>query len=497
MTRRFALLAALVLLAAVPFSGCSRRTTLRPNVPPETTVFVQGAVSAVNHRVHLYWYGSDPDGEVVAYQYRFLNSANAADSQWVRVDCGAGINCTDAIFTLYSPNGITMPTFEVRAIDNTGAIDPTPASENFTFTNNAPIVTLTTRPLAKDTTYASVTVTWAISDPDGDLTKVRYHVWLDGNRSSYDSTLATTFTVPSSRFLQGVPGTYASGRRTLYVEAIDDGGRVGPVDSCNWFVQAPAPMLTAQKKGRVLIVDEVPHNGNSNFNIDSLYLNPIERALRYQYSVLRTEFNPNIFRSAQDVAQTFRQFDAVVWYRGVELTISPTLQAYQDSIVAYVQNGGNLYLEGLYLIAGENSIGSLRSDFVTSALNSSGMYKAFRPSTSDSSVGWGNNSASTYRSSMFEDSLRNSITFPVLSNTGPGIRAFVPRDTSQVALWARIGAISSNAIELPVSMYVRPPGVGGRVFIVTFPLRATSPTAAGARFLSKVLFHPALGMLSP
>ena len=50
------------------------------NLPPETTLFVQGTLDTVNHVVQIYWFGSDPDGEVTGYELRFKNPAAPADT---------------------------------------------------------------------------------------------------------------------------------------------------------------------------------------------------------------------------------------------------------------------------------------------------------------------------------------------------------------------------------------------------------------------------------
>ena len=72
-TRLLALAAVLgaVLLAA----GCGVKGTLVPNGAPETTIFVEGPVDTVNHVVHLRWFGSDPDGHVARFEYRFVYPA--------------------------------------------------------------------------------------------------------------------------------------------------------------------------------------------------------------------------------------------------------------------------------------------------------------------------------------------------------------------------------------------------------------------------------------
>ena len=56
-------------------SCAKKKEVFAPNLPPETLVFVRGSLDTVNHVVRLYWFGSDPDGNVVDYQVRFVGPA--------------------------------------------------------------------------------------------------------------------------------------------------------------------------------------------------------------------------------------------------------------------------------------------------------------------------------------------------------------------------------------------------------------------------------------
>src|SRR5437867_4497718 len=104
-------------LAPLVLLGCAKKKVLAvPNLPPETQLFIQGPVDAVNHYVHLYWFGSDPDGAVVGYELRFKNPEVPADSAWIFT------TRTDSIFAVYTPAGFSAARFEVRAIDDS----PTP-----------------------------------------------------------------------------------------------------------------------------------------------------------------------------------------------------------------------------------------------------------------------------------------------------------------------------------------------------------------------------------
>lgn len=482
----FALLAIGVIAAA----GCGKLSGIvKPNASPHTTLFVQGPVDTVNHRVHLYWFGTDVDGTIAGFEVRLLNPLAPADSSW------RFTTRTDTLLTVFTPTGATTPTFEVRAIDNSGNRDPNPARQLFLFRNRPPLVTLTVKPNApdkSDTTFASVTVGWNVSDPDGDEAQVVYRVWLDGREATPEITTARTFTMPSDRFRVG--GVYASGYRSLYVQGIDDGGMAGSIDSVRWFVRSPVTGTRA----RLLLIDDVPRNTTSNFTIDTLYSNTAVRNLAPdQYSILQLDFNQP-FKSALDMEQTFKLFESVVWYRGSEITTAAVLQNFEDGLGAYLEAGGKFYLDGLYLFSGLNADGALTEDFAREHLNCNGFRKAFVTVTSftDSTIGWANVNNSVFRSTMFADSTRQQL-LPVLSGRAGGFRVFNVRNAAEIAIMAPPGALTpASPDSLPIGVSVAQPH-GGRAVILSVPLGTSTPRNAStsSRFLAKVFAQ--LGLTTP
>ena len=162
--------ALLVAGALLGGAACSpKHNVLRPDLPPETTLFVRDSLLLAGHRVHLYWFGTDPDGDVVGYDMRFISGAGPADPPWERVPCTLPGRCTDSVFTvLTGDSGLVHARFEIRAVDDKGLVDPTPAIQTFALTNLAPGVRITNplryRPdgLQTDSTFASVTLGWEI-----------------------------------------------------------------------------------------------------------------------------------------------------------------------------------------------------------------------------------------------------------------------------------------------------------------------------------------------
>jgi hypothetical protein len=475
------LLALVAALACV--AGCSPKSALVPNLEPETSLFVQGDLDTVNHVVHLYWFGSDVDGEIRGFELRFHNPDAPADTAWRFTER------TDSLFTVYSPTGSVTPLFEVRAIDDEGARDRTPAREDFTFSNQAPSVVIMTGPSITDTTFASATFSWLPSDPDGDISQLQYFVWVNSDSTNPRLTTGTTYTVPSDDF-RNDSGNFESKPCTLHVRPVDDGGRAGAPTTRIWYVRAPV----AGPRARLLIVDDVPTTNTANFATDTLYQNTAARNLPADsWSVLRLQ-STQPFRSALDVEQTFRLFEAVIWYRGSQTDFSPVLRDYQDGIGAYLESGGRFMIEGLNLTEGYATNGPLRESFVRDYLGTDFLHRNFNSTTQDSSAAWGIGNAAVLRSTAFADSLR-------LGAIVGGLRAFAIRDTDDVALWARAGTLTqTTTLDLPVAVTVPQPS-GGRAIMVTVPLvAANAPFPSGgprtaARFLAKV--YAQLGLTGP
>lgn len=477
---------------ALALAGCSPKNVVGTNAPPETYLFLNAPVDSIsptNHRVHLYWYGTDPDGEVVAYEFRMIAPGGAASPPWVRLPPST----TDSLFTVFTGDSAQVtPTFEFRAVDDDGAVDESPARQTLRLNNQAPVVTITNPLAATDSSYATVTIAWSVNDPDGGGPGLRYRLWLDGNEAGMDSTESLTFTVPSHRFLQPGPSgpRFVSGPRTLSVQAVDDGGRAGPVVSTTWYVRAPA-LMQRNNRGRVLLIDDVPPLGQANASFDAFYTAGLAgtstRLLADSGSVLRTSFNPGMFRSAADFAQTLRQFEAVVWYRGFELGLSPLIRSYQDSLMAWLDSGGRLYLDGLYLIEGRRAPGAMRESFVSSHLGSDQLLLTYSSAIQDSTAGWGNLTGSRFRSSRYSGQLTTPLQVPGQTGEAPGIRAFLVRDTSHVALWALPSQLSppNAGFEAPVGVSV-PLGGDGRVVLLSFPIRTAPPAQATPIFLNIV-----------
>jgi len=211
MAKRFTVMSLMTLatLAVLLGIGCGPSTELTgsviPNSLPNTEVTARPPdVLEAGFVVQFYWTGFDPDGRIASYQWKM--SDNGTDGISVQdtltfdpvtgdtLNAWTSIASTDSTFLVTAdipdfpgdPEGINRSyqthTFLVRAIDEDGGVDPTPAMVSFNSTTLLPTVTLTGPAAAQDDSEAgrlpsTVTLLFEGADPDfetGIPTQVRY-----------------------------------------------------------------------------------------------------------------------------------------------------------------------------------------------------------------------------------------------------------------------------------------------------------------------------------
>ena len=205
--------------------------------------------------VFVSWTGTDPDGYVEAYELRFYDAdENAPGEGWTRTTRRDSL----ILFPLSSP--IDRVAFEVRAIDNEGRVDPTPARTVFPIRNSPPSLRLEGLELPPDTTWPVFSVAWLANDPEGPTDVQRIEVSLNDTTSfvvlpreaEFATFVATDprtaeATVDAEVFLGRafqrsgitVPGLRLDAENTLYVRAVDRADEASVPDSVVWYVRQP------------------------------------------------------------------------------------------------------------------------------------------------------------------------------------------------------------------------------------------------------------------
>lgn len=196
-------LAALLLVAG----GCSTDTELGgvkvPNARPDTRITGQPpTLLEAGFSVRFYWTGSDPDNKIKGFEWKISDNGtdgiSSRDTLTLDPLTGAEINpwrftvATDSTFVVLAdlpnfpgdeegvPRSYRTHSIFVRAVDESDAVDPTPAFMSFTSTTIAPQGNVVYPALGNSGARRvppTVNIGWEGSDSDFDLgipTSVRY-----------------------------------------------------------------------------------------------------------------------------------------------------------------------------------------------------------------------------------------------------------------------------------------------------------------------------------
>ena len=224
--------------------------TLKGNTPPDTKIAV-GSINLqgqyrLNSVVRLSWFGVDRDGYVTGYEISFDQTT------WEYTEV------QDSTFKFPIPAGSDTVDiyFYVRAIDDKGNIDPTPAFLRIPLKNSLPDASFDEDNFPGDTAVTVTTYRWYASDPDGDETIVEAEMkWNDGNWFSVDpnqplvSFVADTNGTGEAEVYYGnsqlaqpnkIDGLKIEDNNVLYVRAKDIANAYSPVDTAaTVFIRKP------------------------------------------------------------------------------------------------------------------------------------------------------------------------------------------------------------------------------------------------------------------
>lgn len=147
-------------VAGLLISGCERGEALE-NQAPDTHLAVKSiersGADRLNSKVQMSWYGTDIDGYITGYALS-LDSLN-----WKLT------TSQDSTFLFSIPAGSDTAdiTLYIRAIDNQGAEDPSPAKLVFPLKNAPPVAEVYQESQSLGQALGVLTYRWTATDPDG------------------------------------------------------------------------------------------------------------------------------------------------------------------------------------------------------------------------------------------------------------------------------------------------------------------------------------------
>ncbi|MBD3170367.1 MAG: hypothetical protein GF307_12860 [candidate division Zixibacteria bacterium] len=343
--------------------GCSEKkdNLLNPNQPPETGLFLSfpdtlpdslAMPDTSTSTKIIFWYGDDIDGEVAGFYHAWDDTSS--DTAWTYTE--------ENMDTFYVPirEAYGEFTFYVRAVDNEGDVDPTPAYVTFPIINSPPSMNF---PVDFVQNYSSedfvsftrMTFGWSGRDPDGDETIVKYEYYLGDDTTPVDSASFDTLgwqdlpVSPTQLTLTDI----TPGEHRVFFRATDIAGAKSeviyyPDTTGSWTVQAPV--------GDVLYVDD----NDYFYQNESVYFDVLN-SLYGEGNYSSWNIEERTYYDPSDMIEVFSFFDIIIWNSGSY----PHFNESQAALNSFIYGGGKLSVSTTY--AGEDTtiFGFLPIDSVT------------------------------------------------------------------------------------------------------------------------------------
>lgn len=262
-------LSIIVLSLFVFIFSCKKGEDL-PNAAPETKLSIEEinltGNARLNSTVSLSWFGTDIDGYVAYYEFK-IN-----EGEWTRTQ----IQDSTFLFAIDPDDDSTDIDFYVRAIDDEGVVDPTPAYLLVPLKNSPPSVTIDEESLPIDTTNLVITFRYSAVDPDGDNTlKQAYIRANEGEWKEIDLNQKLLSVMPSNPTTvgAGAAGVYygLSDQPALTIDGFVNNGaniiqlKVSDIANAESTIDSAARIFVRSQSSDLLVV------GGHNASITSEY----------------------------------------------------------------------------------------------------------------------------------------------------------------------------------------------------------------------------------
>ncbi len=321
------------------WNSCEKPTDPNPNDPPNTTVAnIPSDGDTLFALQTLYWDGEDNDGYVKGYQYRYIThrliQGDSVVQEWKYTEQ------TSLTVAFLSDDDLNKQEFEVRAIDNTGAVDPSPAVKLFyTQRTYFPVTTVETpsnneKYFAQDQTsdwWQGIKLIYSARDPDEEGGIVEYAWSVDNGQWHW--TQDTLIYIPPTEF--SLPLT---GQHVIRATSRDNTNLVDPVgDSVTITLVKPTFARD------ILIIDETDE---SNFPFGTVH--PSDQQVDQFYSeIFGTPYQWDFKTRGIPPKDTLGQYKLVVWHADDYPSSQPhKIVNYTDILEDYLDVGGKFFMSG-------------------------------------------------------------------------------------------------------------------------------------------------------
>jgi len=324
-------------LILIQHFGCKRSTSPpNPNMPPNTTLSnLPVPNDTLFPLVQITWDGGDDDGYIVGCEYRYftehLYKGDTAFFDWVRTEK----QIIDIIFE--SSDVLNRQHLFVRAIDNDGAVDPTPAElVIYTPQTVLPVSTILFPQDGNEFFYLENTTDWwegvqliySAYDEDGEV--VEYGWSIDNHDWTW--TQDTALFITPDMFEPPLEGLH-----TIRVTAKDNTNLFDPQGE-----EITIRLVKPQWTNNVLLIDETDEQAfpvtvkDSDAKVDSVF-----------NAIFQPDTSWDVLNDGMPPKSVLGRYKLIVWMADNPTSLGPhLLPQYADILKDYLNVGGNLIVSG-------------------------------------------------------------------------------------------------------------------------------------------------------
>ena len=296
------------------------------NVAPETFLVTDTIIRFGDDRleseVTLKWWSDDADGFVTGYEFTF-DAIISESTIWQYTEA------QDSTFILAPPAGEDSAdfVFQIRAIDNQGIADDTPARLVIPVKNSAPSVVVIPGLIAPKKSFPVLKYFWSGTDPDGFENLLRFELCFNDTTATpyiLDKTVTSAIfeaqdpevsdmvckvyqnaaTLPNAETIGGMTG---NAWNTLYIRAVDQS------EATSAYVAADS-VFVKQVNSNVLMVNGYTTTTNETFYGNKLIAQGI--GVFDTIQIFEQVAGNYTQQSADNITQAkvFDMFDLIIWF---------------------------------------------------------------------------------------------------------------------------------------------------------------------------------------
>jgi len=325
------------------------------NLPPQTFTIADTIIrignDRLNSQVTVQWWGDDADGYIIGFEFTFDSVLTSATEWHFTIK-------QDSIFLLATPVGkdtLDFP-FWVRAVDNSGLRDPTPAHLLYPVKNSPPSIAFVYTENNPVKTFPVLRFYWQGDDPDGLTNLKRFEMcWNDTTATPYPADITSTGAVFEATDLQTLSpecrvyinnntaaqvelmkGLKLNDSNVLFIRAVDNADATSSyVGSTKVFVKKPI--------SDILMIDAYTSGGSPVESFYASHLANVGFSLVDTLQLFEKVNGSYTQQSADNLTQSklFALFKTIVWFTN---DASGSLSIGQRSLNPFFDGGGKLLM---------------------------------------------------------------------------------------------------------------------------------------------------------